>query len=146
MKRMEIEIEESQIWMKRNYMQKLQFMQMKKSSSLDYRNNYFMVVSFKIVLTIVASVFNFILLKNNSKMAYNSETDLADCRDFTSTERLYVGLQIVQAVLRIVDIISLFAVIAYYIETKNEAKKAEDAEYNNDRASKFGAEENSSFL
>tara|TARA_B110000285_G_C14729588_1_gene425816 strand:+ start:315 stop:578 length:264 start_codon:yes stop_codon:yes gene_type:complete len=44
----------------------------------------------------------------------------------------------VQVVLRVVDIISLFAVVRYYIETKNEAKNAEESAYNNDKSIKFG--------
>ena len=89
---MEIEIEESQIWMKRNYMQKLQFHQMKKSSSLDYRNNYFMVVIFKLALTATATAFNWILLNNNKNSTFNKDLDQYDCRENTKIENLYIGL------------------------------------------------------
>ena len=90
MKRMEIEIEEALVWLKRNYMKSIQFNQMKKSSSLDYRNSYLLVVSIKIVVTLLAISFNILNLVENSNYKFDPTNDYIDCTHKTFLETVYI--------------------------------------------------------
>ena len=102
-----------------------------------------MVITFKFCLTLSAIIWNLEILHKNSTTPFDPNVDYVDCTQFTTLERVYLGVQITQVVLRCVDIFAIFAVVMFYNKSKEEAGKAEESAYNTSNSIKFGEEDGS---